>query len=288
MNVPILILFIVLYSTKDIICSGKQPLPEAFGQSQHISTEGEKIKNIDGVYINANSMECFRKFRQWLLDAVKGKSNSADEITGMYTYDDAPHTIASLAHLEYELYGQEGDNVQSREKELYILLEKIKEDLITKAQILISSSGTAKDILYTLIRQECEKLNITDGLLSQWASSPRDEQISLIKNNIPTFASLLQFSIDLLQFLTNVIHNCPIANKQLELRIEKWKKINELLPDVLKSCKLEVEDIDTIAFLRYIKVHDLDLLTISEITKEQLMVILYAYQKRANEHRKTD
>lgn len=94
-------------------------------------------------------------------------------------------------------------------------LDNAKELFIEKTFIFLDSIQHFKGPIVRLMEEFCQKRNLQDSLLLEWANVNGNERDSL-NQAAPTIWHFDRFCSDLRLFLMDLIHNCPKAKKQFE------------------------------------------------------------------------
>lgn len=244
--------------------------------SEHIiKLESPVIKVADGSFINADKIEFMRKVRRILLSIILGEQLPNGQRTG--------DGIQHLAYLEHEL-DQELDvkeRMAKKEQMRKMLIEEKERFSILLGEFIESGRG-AKKILIELIQEDCAKRNRSDSFLLDWAKTKEGLEPAAFDNHIQSFNDYYHFCTDLANFLLDMIHSCPKAEKQFRDRVTKWNAVKHILPLVIKKAHIKAEALDEIKFLKYLKERYLDKIMLEEITPQVILPLLMEYIKHTN------
>ena len=259
---------------------------------KYITLESSVIKIADGTFINADKIEFIRKFCRKLRSFLFGDQLPNNQRKGKYFFHGKWHSVESLARIEQELtvmLPQEQDNNKKVEIEdclaaLQELLTHAKADFIVQSNEFIESGRGAKNITVILIQEDCQKRNIPDSLLLDWAKTKEGQESTMFERQITSFDKYYHFLIDLVNFLSDLVHSCPKAEVQFKDRVAKWSAVKTILPIVLKKAHVRNEQLNEIEFLKYLKERYLDSIVLNEITPQVIAPLLIEYVKHMNTH----
>lgn len=250
--------------------------------SEVITLESDVIKIADGTFINADTIEFMRKFRRKILDILLGEPATNGTRIGRYTFDGKKHTVQSLAYIEKELLQANSSNAQSKQKELRQALAEAKNDFVIISEEFIDRARGAKGILVVLIEEDCIKRHHPDSLLIEWAKTPEGQETTMFNQRIINFIRYYSLTSDLLNFLVDLVHSCPKAEKQFKDRVIKWSKVKDMLPGIIKKLRVSSDALDQNKFLKHLKEHHLDELSMQEITSKTIQELLTTFIKPQN------
>lgn len=261
-----------------------------YPSEKHITLESSVIKIADGTFINADRIEFIRKFCRKLRAFLFGDQLPNNQRKGKYLFYGKWHGIESLAHIEGELHTalrQETDNSKKIEIQdclaaLQELLTHAKADFIVQSSEFIESGRGAKNITVILIQEDCQKRNIPDSLLLDWAKTKEGQESTMFERQITSFDKYHHFLVDLVTFLSDLVHSCPKAETQFKDRVTKWSEVKTILPIVLKKAHVKSEQFNEIEFLKYLKERYLDSIPLNEITPQIIAPLLTEYIKHTH------
>lgn len=264
-----------------------------------VTLESSVLRLVDGTFINADTIECMRKFQRYIGALLFGDQSSDGTRTGRYEYNGKKYGVHALAQIEQELAAQQpvgtpatqipagtpqpapsADNIITQHQQLLAALQEAKNDFIKLSEEFKSLAQGAKQTMVKLIEESCVKRGRPDSLFLTLAKAKDDNETTTFDMHVVSFATLESVCIDLLNFLTDLIHSCPKANMQFKLRLEKWAKIKGILPEAMQAITAMYQDTIQIAFLGYIKSVHLDKLTLEEITLHKLQVLFEEFLKQ--------
>ena len=257
---------------------------------KNITLESSVIKIADGTFINADKIEFIRKFRRTLLAFLLGDQLPSNQRKGKYLFCGKWHSIESLARIEQELVAsiqQEKDNKKKLvSEELFAalgeLLTHAKADFIVQSNEFIESGRGAKNIMIVLIQEDCQKRNIPNSLLLDWAKTKEGQESTMFEHHVTSFGHYYHFLTDLVNFLMDLVHSCPKAETQFKDRVAKWSAVKTILPIVLKKAHVKSEQVNEIEFLKYLKERYLDSIALNEVTPHVIVPLLTEYIKHTN------
>ena len=257
---------------------------------KNITLESSVIKIADGTFINADKIEFIRKFRRTLLAFLLGDQLPSNQRKGKYLFCGKWHSIESLARIEQELVASIQQEKDSKKKlaseELFAslgeLLTHAKADFIVQSNEFIESGRGAKNIMIVLIQEDCQKRNIPNSLLLDWAKTKEGQESTMFEHHVTSFGHYYHFLTDLVNFLMDLVHSCPKAETQFKDRVAKWSAVKAILPAVLKKAHVKSEQVNEIEFLKYLKERYLDSIALNEVTPHVIVPLLTEYIKHTN------
>jgi hypothetical protein len=240
-----------------------------------LTLESPVIKIADGSFINADRIEFIRKLRRKLLEIILGEQLPNGQRKG--------NGIQYLACIEQEL-----DNAQktkqniAKKTQMQAALIQEKENFSLQLNEFIESGRGAKKILTELIQEDCIKRNRADSLLLEWARTKEGTESTMFAEQIKSFNDYYHFCTDLVNFLFDLTHSCPKAEKQFKDRVTKWSAVKQILPIIIKKAHIKIEIFNEIEFLKYLKERYLDKIVLDEITPQLILPLLTEYIKHTN------
>ena len=131
---------------------------------------------------------------------------------------------------------------------------------------------TSKPIMAILIEESCQKrARANDSLIMVWAHS-KENEYTLFDRHVKTIKDFDVFMIDLYNFLGDLVHSCPIGQRQFKDRLEKFSKIRKLLPT------LSLAPAQQQKFMRYIQ-SQLNKLEANKIDAAKLKELYNSFQR---------
>lgn len=103
-------------------------------------------------------------------------------------------------------------NNEEVQRRLMVLKDKFHE---TTLPFMADMDGFRKIVL-DLITDSCEKRHRTNSFLMTWGKCEEGKEHESIRTNLKTFKELTVFTVDLIHFLRDLIHNCPKGYAQYE------------------------------------------------------------------------
>lgn len=173
-----------------------------------------------------------------------GESLRGESTEGIFPFRDQMYNIRALARLESnierEFYQKQDELLKSHtknkealqqlEQEYHTLKKELKEVLsIAKKEFerltspFINGVRNTKEHMSVLFKEWSEKRNRPDSIILDWASSEETET-SIFNTKITSFKDLDTFSTDLIRFLEDLIHSCPVGWAQFKQRLQVSKK----------------------------------------------------------------
>lgn len=247
--------------------------------TQEVKLDSEIVKFADGTLIDADKIEFIRKFRRTLLTFLVGDELPNGKRKGLYKLADKYYNIKELAALEQEVMAQSDQKSYNLRQVLKELLVSAKADFIIKSKEFIESGRGSKKILIMLIEEDCKKRKRPDSFLLDWAYTKEGHEATTFEQKIKCFSDYYHFCTDLVNFLLDLTHSCPKAEKQFKDRVAKWSKVKELLPVIMKKAHVKQENINEADFLKYLKERHLDQIALSDITCNVIEPLLIEYIK---------
>jgi len=237
--------------------------------------ESPVIKVADGSFINADRIEFMRKVRRILLSIILGEQLPQGHRKG--------DGIQHMAHLEQELEKapQTKENLHKKNQMQQALVDAKKNFSLLLSEFVDSGRG-AKKILIELIQEDCLRRNRPESLLLDWAKTKEGYESVMFDEQILSFHDYYHFCTDLANFLLDLIHSCPKAEKQFKDRVIKWNAVKQILPIIIKKAHIKIETFNEIEFLKYLKERYLDKLILDEITPQLILPLLMEYIKHTH------
>lgn len=250
-----------------ILCAALNFLP-THTKEQHIKLESKMLSLVDGSFINADTVEHIRIFQRDIINILWGDKGSGNARAGRYLFDGKKFGAQQLATFEDELASMR-DVLSPQEfadlhKQLDRCLVEMKKDMLEASSKLKVIAAGSKGTMGVLVEEDCEKRNNKNSVLFVWAKAKEEEEDVIFDRHVKKVREFYTFSIDLLNFLGDLVYSCPRAVHQFEQRIQKWEKIKSLLPNLSIPAHQEKE------FLKHVKINHLDKLSLSDITPGKL------------------
>lgn len=156
------------------------------------------------------------------IQALQSGRRTENGRVGMFTFQGKAHTIRTLAELEISIAHelQTADEAQRRQllakqKAINEILKEAKQNFATIVGPFIAHARGAKEPMFMLISESCSKRDRINSLLFNWAKSNEDEMVSFDKS-VTSFVLFDEFCTDLVNFLGDMVQNCPKARGQFE------------------------------------------------------------------------
>lgn len=141
---------------------------------------------------------------------------------GIYSFEGQMHTVKSLAVIEKETNEILKDRTnagyaqaEKRKADLNALLKVMKQEFNKIVTPFMAQARGAKEPMFLLISESCNKRNHPQSLLLNWAHSKEDEMVSFDRS-VTSFALFEDFCTDLVDFLGDLLRSCPKARAQFE------------------------------------------------------------------------
>jgi hypothetical protein len=141
---------------------------------------------------------------------------------GIYMFEGKKCSIQALVVIENEInealknaQGQDRLALEKRQTSLKALLKTMKQDFSKAVTPFLAQARGAKEPMFLLIAESCNKRNKPQSLLFTWARTSEDEMVSFDKS-VTSFALFDDFCGDLVNFLGDLVHSCPKARAQFE------------------------------------------------------------------------
>lgn len=226
---------------------------------------------VDGTFFNADTLEMLVNYQNKIMDIMLGTKTKNGDRIGKYLFMGKKYGVYQLRDKE-----NNKDALTSAQKnELYNLLNIAKDDLMALSEVFRDKVRGAKAIITSLIKESCEKRKRPNSVLTTWSNMKNpsyEEENKIFEKYVINFEDFVTFSTDLYNFLTDVINSCPKAQKQYRMRVLKFKKVKELLQNLLSTSTQK--NIDKTAFLGHLKKKHLDKLTLEHITSEKVSALV--------------
>ncbi len=260
-----------------IACSSIHATPS--NASGKVILDSKMLAIVDGSIIDADTIEMIRKFQRKIIELLIGDLQNDGKRIGHYQFQAKNYGIHELVTKEIEYQPKRNGNPVNPkpQEELAQLLEQAKDDfIITSDEFRIMIAGQ-KPTMAMLVKDSCTKRNRLDSLLLKWSELSEDEEIPVFRKNVPNFAVLKSFYLDLLNFLKDLVDNCPKAHRQFEQRVKKFKKVKELIPEVLTSFHNTDMENQVDEFLKYVKSEHLDTLSLETIDQHKVRSLITSF-----------
>lgn len=247
-------------------------------ESQHyLDLESTALHLIDGNFLNADTVERVLSFKREILSIMWGDKRPDGARVGRYSFDGKKVSAYELAHIEHDRAAEiHTDKMLMNQRAE--CLKNMKQDFLKASNKLKTIARGAKPAMGILIEESCQKRHRMDSVLLLWAHTPEEEEDPIFDNTVKNVHDFGIFCIDLLNFIGDLIYSCPKARTQFEERTQKWKKFEKVLESVLHHQQPDI------AFLKWVKVHQLDRLSIDRITTATVTELLADFNKQHGSH----
>jgi hypothetical protein len=239
----------------------------------------EVLHLFDGtsIGVNANVIELIGLVRREINNMLIGEKDADNNRHGRYELDGRMLTVEQLVLLEKDLR-------YAHHAGLAACLRKVKDDLKKTVTPFMDSARASKRQMLVLVEEDCDKRNNKDCLLLRWAEAPEGDEISMFDDQISSFAILARFCNDLLNFLGDLVRSCPKGREQFVQRVEKCKKVNQLLPEALTAIKVSNRQEFQRQFMHNFKTNHADKMTLTDITQKKVETLAKEYLKNQTNH----
>lgn len=184
------------------------------------------IEFIDGKSWGING-EAVGYMRQVGLNVIKMQFGEGQkDRVGIFVFDGKKYSIKDLVVYEKKLQ-QQSSSLSSQEhkrltEKLNTWLEQVKDYFIKQVKPFMDQAQGAKAQVVILIGEWAEKRNRLDSHLLRWSQASEENEFTLFRNDINSFALLDQFCSDLICYLSDLMRSCPKANAQFEQLKEQF------------------------------------------------------------------
>jgi len=110
---------------------------------------------------------------------------------------------------------------QKTKKELRKALSIAQDELIEITTPFIERIRNVKEHMLLLIEESCLLRGRMDSFILEWGNTTEGGEVEAFKGRIVTFQRLDMFCLDLINFLEDLINNCPKA----------WKQFTEMMAE---------------------------------------------------------
>lgn len=182
----------------------------------------EKIDgiNILGLGINGTTITMIKQYQSEIKKILVGELQKDGSRKGKYQYGDEKYSAQELQATEAEV----GTNPRFRK-----MLKTMRTDFDEASKPFREIVSMAKGFMKFLIEESCKKRNRVDSLLNVWAHSDQKDEV-LFDTHVKNIRDFAIFTTDLYNFLSDLVESCPKAQAQFIQRVEKYKKVKQLLP----------------------------------------------------------
>jgi len=235
-----------------------------------IKLENPILSMIDGkqVGINGENVALTRKYQSNILDILLGP-NTKNGRHGVYEFDGKKYNAQQLREIEEAF-----DHTTSHEHrdQMQVALKKMRDDFEAISEEFKETAKTSKPIMAMLIEESCQKRGRgNDSLILIWAKS-KENEYTLFNRHVRSVKDFEVFMTDLYNFLGDLVASCPIAQRQLKERIEKFGKVHHLMQALSLTPEQQQK------FLKYIQKH-MNTLEVGAITEAKIKELYIASNK---------
>ncbi len=251
-----------------ILCTAFSALHMQGKEQPHIKLESKMLALVDGSFVNADTVEHIRIFQRDIINILWGDKGQGNAREARYLFDGKKFGAQQLATFEDELASMRDVLSPQEFADLHTQLNRclleMKKDMLESSNKLKTIAAGSKGTMGVLIEEDCEKRSNKNSVLFIWAKAKEEEEDVIFDRHVKTVRDFYTFSIDLLNFLGDLVYSCPRAVQQFEQRIQKWEKIKSIMPSLSISAQQEKE------FLKHVKINHLDKLSLGDITPGKL------------------
>lgn len=253
---------------------------DASTDTDAIILESPLLSMFDGsaVGINADVIELIGLIRREINKILIGEKAPNGSMVGRYLIDGKRYAVQDLVLVEAQAS-------QPLHKDLTNYLEIAKKDLQSCVEPFIESIRSVKSQLLELSKESCRKRGIHTSTLLRLLEVPEGDEIIVFNEEIISFARYNAFCTDLLNFLGDLIRSCPRGMAQFKMRSDKCQKARAIIKEIVKTKRaahgVSHNDLEQ-KFMRHLKEHHIDKLTITEITQEKLEPLFIKFINQKN------
>jgi hypothetical protein len=192
--------------------------------SSAIALKAPILSTIDGLSfgIDGDTMAMMKQYQSQIRAILHGKLQANGTRQGWYQFEGSSYSVVQLHPLE-EQYPH---NPRFRK-----LLKQMRSDFEAISEPFKKIVGNVKSVMAILIDESCEVRKRRDNcLLSIWAHTDQMNEYELFDTHVKTTHDFAIFLTDLYNFLGDLVDSCPKARRQFAERVEKYKRVKELLP----------------------------------------------------------
>jgi hypothetical protein len=241
-----------------------------------IILESPILHILDGNFIDADIIELIAKIRREINKILIGEKVADNTMIGRYVVNGKAYSVRELIPLEK-------NGSATLKHDLDVALLAAKKDLHGCVSPFIETLHSFKHQLLELIKESCRKRGMDTTLLLRWSEAGKGEETRIFNEDVTSFELYNKFCTDLLNFLNDLVNSCPQAKTQLTVRYDKCQKARIIIKEIIPTRNTNASEQKALEekFMRYLKEHHIDKLSISEVTKEKLEALFtkFIHQK---------
>ncbi len=187
-----------------------------YGKEEPVLLENKLLAMADGkAYgVTKEHIAFTLQIREILKKMLFGEKRGTEHV-GIFTYQNKHVTIKDLRALEATY--QESDIPAELTHTLSHVIEYFVEKILPFSQ----HAQGMQELMFSLIADSCTQRNRPDSFLFTWTECPHGKEAKLLHQRMTSFAALDEFISDLMNFLTDFVHSCPIARGQFITMIKE-------------------------------------------------------------------
>lgn len=129
-----------------------------------------------------------------------------------YTYDNNVYPIKNLAKIEAIVYQNDNQTSVESKKDLKLALNYAQADFLEIVEQFFINIENTKALLAVLIDESCQIRGNMDCYLLQWSQiNSNEDPKNIFHRDVTSMRQLLTFCKDLILFLDDLAHSCPLA-----------------------------------------------------------------------------
>lgn len=175
--------------------------------------------------MNGHKIGQNKRLRNKIIQMLVGVVNKQGQYIGLYMHKGSFYTVRQLTRLE--------SSGTIAKEALEKLLHEVKQDFDKKVEVFMADAAGLKTLIFSLIKESCEKRNRHSSFLLTWGEAKEDADRQLFHDRIRTFAALDEFLTHLQDFLQDLNYSCPKGSAQYE----ELKRKNKEQKQQVKSDK---------------------------------------------------
>ncbi len=244
-----------------------------------IILESPILHAFDGtaIGIDADVIELIGLIRREINKILIGEKAQDGTMIGRYLIDGKFYSTKDLTLIE-------NNASESLQKELTRCLNEAKKDLHGCVEPFIETIQSVKYQILELIKESCKKRGMDTTILLRWSEAAQGEEAKIFNEDVTSFSLYNKFCTDLLNFLGDLIRSCPKGMAQFKMRSDKCQKARTLIKGIVHTRGTTAAASNALEqkFMRHLKEHHIDKLTMTDITKEKLEALFIKFINQKN------
>lgn len=216
---------LLLFSTSTFIKTNNEPKNT---KKTYIKLKNESLQLLDGIQgcLDGNAIIDMFNIKKQILSLKAGTlldPSGNGKVLSNLTYEGKNHTLETLIKEEEIAKKSPNLNTPRKKAELEKNLKDCKTNFIKATVHFMDQIRSAKGLVMNLIHESCDKRNIKQTLLMEWANTNGNEEV-VFNSKIKSLKEFDTFLIHVSDFLGDLIVSCEKGFAQY--KINQIKKNN--------------------------------------------------------------